>query len=224
MKFELDPLPYSYADLEPVIDAETMALHHGKHHAAYVAGLNLSLESAPFLAELPLEKVLLNADSAPVATRAAIRNMGGGHFNHAFFWQCMSPKRAAPASGPLATAIMSNFGSWDGFTERFEGAGARHFGSGWVWLCVNTEVGDRLEIATLGNQDTWIGSPFRGLLTCDLWEHAYYLKYRNRRPEWLKQWWQLVDWQGVAKRYESILDTIARDRSGDKRRGGTRMY
>ena len=205
--FRLPALPYGYADLEPVIDGDTMILHHDKHHEAYVEGLNRALASAPSLAGKDLVRLLEDLDAAPPSVRMAIRNMGGGHFNHCFFWRCMNPRRAGSVPGSLRTSLVTTFGSLQGFMDRFAEAGSRHFGSGWVWLCVNTAQGNRLEIVTLPNQDSWIGSPLRGLLTCDLWEHAYYLRYHNRRADWMKEWWQVVDWQAVDERYRAVMES-----------------
>jgi Fe-Mn family superoxide dismutase len=204
-EFLLDSLPYGLAELEPVIDAETMALHHDKHHRAYVDGLNAALKSAPNLAGRALDDVLSQSSSAPAEVRAAIHNMGGGHLNHAFFWQCMSPRRGGAIPVSLSREINMTFGSVNAFMQEFKLAGTRHLGSGWVSLCVKQGPAPHLEIATFANQDTWIGSPRRALLTCDVWEHAYYLKYRNRRADWLDQWWQVVDWQAVEARLESVV-------------------
>jgi Fe-Mn family superoxide dismutase len=214
-EFVLEELPYGIADLEPVIDAETMALHHDKHHRAYVDGLNLALKSAPGLAGRDLEDVLANITSAPAAVRVAIHNMGGGHLNHAFFWRCMSPRHGGAIPLSLSRALTAAFGSVDAFMRDFKAAGTRQFGSGWVSLCIDQSSVPRLEIATFANQDTWVGSSRRPLLICDVWEHAYYLKYRNRRAEWLDQWWQVVDWQAMDARYQhwiqmdAVMDTAA---------------
>jgi superoxide dismutase, Fe-Mn family len=202
-QFILPDLPYAVSDLEPVIDAETMLLHHDKHHRAYVDGLNVALQSAPALKELKLEDVLSRAASAPPEVRTAIHNMGGGHLNHSFFWQCMSARHGGAVPAELARALTAAFGSVDAFMREFKSAGTRQFGSGWVSLCITKTAKPRLEIATFANQDTWIDSPRRALLSCDVWEHAYYLKYRNRRADWLDQWWQVVDWQAVEARLHS---------------------
>jgi Fe-Mn family superoxide dismutase len=204
-EFSLDSLPYGVADMEPIIDAETMALHHDKHHRAYVDGLNAALKSAPNLAGRNLEEVLSQSASAPAEVRAAIHNTGGGHLNHTFFWQCMSPRRGCAIPASLSRQINTTFGSVNAFMQEFKAAGTRQFGSGWVSLCVRQGPEPHLEIATFANQDTWIGSPRRPLLTCDVWEHAYYLKYRNRRADWLDQWWQVVDWQAVEARLERFV-------------------
>ncbi len=201
--FLLEDLPYGISDLEPVIDVETMALHHDKHHRAYVDGLNLALKSAPGLADRDLEQVLSNVGGAPAEVRTAILNMGGGHLNHSLFWRCMSPKRGGNIPTSLSKELAAAFGSVDTFMQEFKAGGTRQFGSGWVSLCVNQSGKPRLEIATFANQDTWIGSPRRALLICDVWEHAYYLKYRNRRADWLEHWWQVVDWDAVQARFET---------------------
>jgi Fe-Mn family superoxide dismutase len=205
-EFLLDSLPYGVADMEPVIDAETMGLHHDKHHRAYVDGLNAALKSAPNLAGRNLEEVLSELASAPAEVRAAIHNMGGGHLNHTLFWQCMSPRRGGAIPASLSREISTTFGSVNAFMQEFKAAGTRQFGSGWVSLCVGQGPAPHLEIATFANQDTCVGSPRRALLTCDVWEHAYYLKYRNRRADWLDQWWQVVDWQAVEARLERFVE------------------
>jgi Fe-Mn family superoxide dismutase len=204
-EFLLDSLPYGVADMEPVIDAKTMALHHDKHHRAYVDGLNAALKSAPNLAGRNLEEVLSQTANAPAEVRAAIHNMGGGHLNHTFFWHCMSPRRGGAIPDSLSRDINSTFGSVNAFMQEFKAAGTRQFGSGWVSLCVRQSPEPHLEIVTFANQDTWVGSPRRALLTCDVWEHAYYLNYRNRRADWLDQWWQVVDWQAVEARRERFV-------------------
>jgi superoxide dismutase, Fe-Mn family len=213
-QFVLAELPYSYSALEPAIDAETMKLHHDKHHRAYVDGLNHAVSEAPALSGLTIQDLLREVRQAPSLHRTDIHNMGGGHFNHNFFWSCMSPARAGEMPRSVAKALAAEFGSTENFMERFLAAGVHQFGSGWVWLCVNEAANQGLEIVTFANQDTWVGSPLRGLLTCDVWEHAYYLRYRNRRADWLKQWWQVVDWQGVEERFHNAMDWTAGTESG----------
>ncbi len=198
MAFELPALPYSYDALEPYIDTETMHLHHDKHHAAYVNNLNAALQGHPF-ANLPVEEVVRRLNEVPEQVRTAVRNNGGGHVNHTMFWQIMTPGGSKTPTGELATAINAKFGSLDAFKTAFNDAGVKRFGSGWAWLILN-KSGD-LEITSTANQD----SPFMDgtfpVLGNDVWEHAYYLKYQNRRPEYLGAWWNVVNWDEVAKRY-----------------------
>ena len=199
MAHTLPPLPYAPAALEPHIDAQTMEIHHGKHHNAYVTNLNAALEKAPELASKSLEDLLRNLNSVPEAVRTAVRNNGGGHWNHSLFWPSMSPNGGGAPSGKLAEAINSAFGDFEKFKEAFNAAGAGRFGSGWVWL---VNEGGKLAITSTPNQDNPLmdGKP-APLLGNDVWEHAYYLKYQNRRPDYLKAWWNTVNWAEVEKRY-----------------------
>ncbi|MEO5815423.1 MAG: superoxide dismutase [Gemmatimonadaceae bacterium] len=199
MAHTLPPLPYSFDALEPHIDAQTMEIHHDKHHNAYVTNLNAALEKAPELADKPLEALLKDLNSVPEAIRTAVRNNGGGHFNHSQFWQTMGPGAGGAPTGRLADAITSAFGDFDKFKEQFQAAGAGRFGSGWVWL---NNDGGKLSISSTPNQDNPImdGKP-APILGNDVWEHAYYLKYQNRRPDYLKAWWNVVNWAEVAKRF-----------------------
>jgi Fe-Mn family superoxide dismutase len=199
MAHTLPPLPYSFDALEPHIDAQTMEIHHGKHHNAYVTNLNAALEKAPELADKPLEDLLRDLNSVPDAIRTAVRNNGGGHFNHSQFWQTMGPNAGGAPTGKLADAINSAFGDFDKFKEQFQAAGVGRFGSGWVWL---SNDGGKLSISSTPNQDNPImdGKP-APILGNDVWEHAYYLKYQNRRPDYLKAWWNVVNWAEVAKRF-----------------------
>ncbi len=199
--FKLPDLPYSYGALEPVVDEETMKLHHDKHHRAYVDGLNEALAKHPTLRGSTVETLLRDGGRVPEDIRTTVHNMGGGHYNHSLFWKCMTPD-AGSLDGDLRKAIDSTFGSIDKFQAAFEAAGQKQFGSGWVYLVANSAHGFALEIVTLPNQDTPLNVRRVPILACDLWEHAYYLKYHNRRPDWLKAWWQVVDWQAAGARLE----------------------
>jgi Fe-Mn family superoxide dismutase len=196
--YTLPPLPYAFAGNEPHIDAATMELHHDKHHAAYVTNLNAALKDHGQLAGLKLEELLAKLPEAPEAVRTALRNNGGGHANHSMFWQIMGGKGGAP-TGEVAEAITRDLGGFDKFKTDFNGAGARVFGSGWVFVTVD-RVG-KLALTSKPNQDTPLMEGQRVLLGNDVWEHAYYLKYNNRRPEYLAAWWNVVNWQKVAERY-----------------------
>jgi superoxide dismutase, Fe-Mn family len=199
MPFTLPPLPYPTNALEPHIDAQTMEIHHGKHHAAYVNNLNAALEKAPELQGKSLDDLLKNLSTVPESVRTAVRNNGGGHWNHSMFWQIMSPTGGGAPTGKLADAIKSTFGDFEKFKEQFNAAGGSRFGSGWAWL-VND--GGKLSIVSTPNQDNPImdGKP-APILGLDVWEHAYYLKYQNRRPDYMKAWWNVVNWPEVAKRF-----------------------
>jgi Fe-Mn family superoxide dismutase len=199
MAHELPDLPYDYAALEPHIDEQTMRLHHDKHHATYVTNLNKALEGTEW-ADKPIEEILANLDAIPEDKRTAVRNNGGGHANHTMFWEIMGPGGGGEPGGGLADAIASAFGGLDGLKEKVNAAGAARFGSGWAWV---VKDGGSLAVTSTPNQDTPImdgGSPILGV---DVWEHAYYLKYQNRRPEYLAAWWNVVNWDAVAKRFES---------------------
>ena len=200
MPFTLPPLPYPANALEPHIDARTMEIHHGKHHQAYVTNLNTALEKAPEHANKPIEQILSGLNSVPEAVRTAVRNNGGGHWNHTLFWEIMGPKAGGTPGGKLAQAITSSFGDFEKFKEQFAAAGAGRFGSGWVWLLND---GGKLSITSTPNQDNPImdGKPPGSiLLGLDVWEHAYYLNYQNRRPDYIKAWWNVVNWKAVEKR------------------------
>jgi Fe-Mn family superoxide dismutase len=199
MAFEVPPLPYAPNALEPHIDAQTMSLHHDKHHQAYVDKLNAALEGTEH-ADKPIEEIIANLDAIPEDKRTAVRNNGGGHLNHSLFWPTMSPDGGGAPDGDLAAAIDSAFGSFDAFKEQFEAAGVGQFGSGWAWLVVD---GGTLAITSTPNQDNPISDGKSPLLGNDVWEHAYYLKYQNRRPEYLKAWWNTVDWPAIQARYSS---------------------
>ncbi len=196
MPHELPPLPYPHDALEPYIDAQTMQLHHGKHHQGYVTNLNAALEKAPKLQGAPLEELIRGLNSAvPEEIRTAVRNHGGGHVNHSLFWRLMKPKGGGAPTGAIGDAIKSTFGSFDSFKERFNDAGMKRFGSGWVWL-VRSRDG-KLEVLSTPNQDSPLIDGHTPLLGNDVWEHAYYLKYQNRRNEYLAAWWNVVNWDEV---------------------------
>jgi superoxide dismutase, Fe-Mn family len=197
MAYEVPPLPYDYAALEPHIDEQTMRLHHDKHHQAYVDKANGALEGTEW-ADKPIEEVIANLDALPDDKRGPVRNNGGGHLNHSLFWESMSPDGGGAPSGDLASAIDDAFGSFDAFKEKFEAAGVGQFGSGWAWLVLD---GGSLKITSTPNQDSPVTSGATPLVGNDVWEHAYYLKYQNKRPDYLKAWWNVVDWDKVAERY-----------------------
>jgi superoxide dismutase, Fe-Mn family len=199
MAYEVPPLPYDYDALEPHIDAQTMQLHHDKHHQAYVDKVNDALAGTEHEGK-PIEEVIRNLDAIPEDKRGAVRNNGGGHLNHSMFWETMSPNGGGAPEGELASAIDEAFGSFDAFKEQFEAAGVGRFGSGWAWLVVD---GGSLKITSTPNQDNPVTDGQTPILGNDVWEHAYYLKYQNRRPEYLKAWWNTVDWNKVAERYSA---------------------
>ncbi|MFN8201498.1 MAG: superoxide dismutase [Solirubrobacteraceae bacterium] len=199
MAYSVPDLPYPYDALEPHIDEQTMRLHHDKHHQAYVDKANGALEGTP-LADKPIEEVIADLGAVPEDKRGAVRNNGGGHLNHTLFWESMSPNGGGAPSGDLAAAIDSAFGSFDAFKEQFEAAGAGQFGSGWAWLVLD---GGKLAVTSTPNQDNPVSQGKTPLLGNDVWEHAYYLKYQNRRPEYLKAWWSVVNWDKVAERYSA---------------------
>jgi Fe-Mn family superoxide dismutase len=200
MAYELPELPYAKDALEPHIDATTMEIHHGKHHQTYITKLNAALEGHDELSSKSIDDLIANLDEVPESIRGAVRNNGGGHANHSLFWKLMGPGAGGEPAGKLAEAIQSTFGSFDAFKEKFEAAGAARFGSGWVWLIKN-KAGD-LEITSTPNQDSPVMTGDTPLLGCDVWEHAYYLKYQNKRPDYLKAFWNVVNWSEVASRFE----------------------
>jgi len=205
MAFELPKLPYAFDALAPHIDARTMEIHHGKHHNGYVTNLNKALDGQGGLQGKSLATLLGNLDAVPDTIRTAVRNNGGGHFNHSLFWSVMGPGKGGQPKGALADAIASAFGSFDGFKEKFSGAAATRFGSGWAWLGV--QDGGKLCVCSTPNQDNPL---MKGLVDCtcrpilglDVWEHAYYLNYQNRRPDYIAAWWNVVDWDAVAARFQ----------------------
>ncbi len=198
MAFELGKLPYAVDALEPYIDAQTMTIHHDKHHQAYVTNLNAAIEKHPELAGKSLEELLSDLNAIPEDIRMAVRNHGGGTWNHNMFWEIMGPKMGGAPSGELTRAIESAFGSFDAFKAEFEKAAATRFGSGWAWL---VKKGDGLAVVSTANQDTPVSDGAAPILGIDVWEHAYYLKYQNRRPEYISNWWNVVNWDAVAERY-----------------------
>ena len=195
--FTLPELPYAYSALDPVISEDIMRLHHSKHHQTYVEKLNKALQKANELQDRSLADLLTNLDHLPESVRTAVRNNGGGHYNHSLFWQCMAPDAGGKPTGRLAEAIVAKYGSVDEFEQKFSSTALGVFGSGWVWLMPN------LEIIALPNQDTPMalgkGEPLMGL---DVWEHAYYLDYKNKRDEYIKNWWQVVNWPFIESRYQ----------------------
>jgi len=201
MPFTVPALPYASDALEPSIDKMTMEIHHGKHHAAYVTNLNKALESAPDLGNKTVEELLANNCAiVPEAIRTAVRNNGGGHSNHSLFWTLMAPGAGGPPVGNLAQAITGAFGGFDAFKEKFAAAAAGRFGSGWAWLL---KKGDSVEITSTANQDSPIMEGRFAVIGLDVWEHAYYLKYQNRRPEYVGAWWNVVNWKEADKRFNS---------------------
>jgi Fe-Mn family superoxide dismutase len=201
MPFTLPALPYAPDALEPHIDKMTMEIHHGKHHNAYVTNLNKALESAPNLASKSIEELLANnCGIVPEAIRTAVRNNGGGHINHSMFWQIMGPGKGGSPVGNLASAINAAFGSFDTFKEKLNAAGVGRFGSGWAWLL---KTGSGVEITSTANQDSPLMEGRFPVIGVDVWEHAYYLKYQNRRPDYLNAWWNVVNWQEAEKRFNA---------------------
>jgi Fe-Mn family superoxide dismutase len=201
MSFTLPALPYATDALEPYIDKLTMEIHHGKHHNAYITNLNKALESAPELAGFTIEQLLAdNCAAVPEGIRTAVRNNGGGHYNHSMFWQIMGPGAGGEPTGALADAINASFGSFSAFKEKFQAAGATRFGSGWAWLVGS---GSQLQIVSTPNQDSPVMEGKTPIMGVDVWEHAYYLKYQNRRPDYLAAWWSVVNWSAAADRFQS---------------------
>ncbi len=205
MSYSVPPLPYDYDALEPHIDEQTMRLHHDKHHQAYVDKANDALQGTE-LDGNPVEDVLANLSSLPADKQTVVRNNGGGHANHTLFWESMTPDGGGEPTGELADAIASAFGSFDAFKEQFEANGVGQFGSGWTWLVLD---GGELKLEKSANQDSPILEGHTPLLGNDVWEHAYYLKYQNRRPEYLKAWWNVVSWDKVAERYAAATPAHA---------------
>jgi superoxide dismutase, Fe-Mn family len=199
MAHEVPPLPYDYTALEPHIDEQTMRIHHDKHHAAYVTNLNAALEKHPDLQGKSIGDLLKSVNSVPEDIRPAVRNNGGGHANHTMFWEIMGPAKGGAPSGALGDAIKSTFGDFDTFKKQMNDAGVKRFGSGWAWLI---DAGGKLVIESTANQDSPIMEGKKPILGVDVWEHAYYLKYQNRRPDYLNAWWNVVNWDAVAKRFK----------------------
>ncbi len=206
MAYELPPLPYAKDALEPHIDAQTMEIHHDKHHAAYVTNVNKAIAGKADLESKTVEQLISNLSAVPDDIRGAVRNNGGGHANHSMFWKLLGPKAGGAPTGELADAIKATFGSFDELKAKMEAAGATRFGSGWAWLVVN---GGKLEVCSTANQDSPImgkaiaGCEGKPVLGIDVWEHAYYLKYQNRRPDYLKAVWNVINWAEVAKNYSA---------------------
>jgi Fe-Mn family superoxide dismutase len=198
MAHELPPLPYDFDALEPHIDAKTMEIHHDKHHQAYVTNLNAAIEGTEW-AERPLEELLTSLDSLPEDKRTPVRNNGGGHWNHTFFWQIMGPQGGGAPSGDLSSAIESAFGDLETLRAQVNDAGVKRFGSGWTWLV--RDSGGSLTVLSTPNQDSPVMEGQTPILGIDVWEHAYYLKYQNRRPDYLEAWWNVIDWDAVGRRF-----------------------
>lgn len=197
MAYELPKLPYAYNALEPHIDARTMEIHHTKHHQAYINNANKALESAPDWAAKPVEKLLREVSAAPDSIRQVLINNAGGHANHSLFWQIMGPGKGGEPKGPIAEAINSAFGGFAGFKEKFADAATKRFGSGWAWLVI--DGGGKLAIESTANQDSPLMQGHTPLLGLDVWEHAYYLNYQNRRPDYITAFWNVVNWEKVAE-------------------------
>ena len=206
MKYEQRPLPYPFDALEPHIDARTMEIHYTKHHAGYVAGLNQALEQCPEFRDKPLEDILSNVRMLPEDHRQQIRNFGGGHLNHALFWEIMGPGCGGEPTAELADQISASFGSVSLFRKRFAQEAIARFGSGWVWLALNHA--DRLEILSTPNQDSPLMLGYRPILGLDVWEHAYYLKYQNRRADYVEAWWNVVNWARTGEMYAQRIDRV----------------
>ena len=200
MAFEVPPLLYDYNALEPYIDTQTMQLHHDKHHTAYVNNLNAALQGQPQLASWTAEDLLKRINEVPENIRTAVRNNGGGHVNHSMFWLIMKPNGGGDPTGELASAIQQTFGSFDQFKAAFNDAGVKRFGSGWAWLVLDRN--GNLQVISTANQDSPLMDGMYPVMGNDVWEHAYYLKYQNRRPEYLSAWWNVVNWDEIARRYQ----------------------
>ena len=198
MAYSLPSLPYAYDALEPHVDKMTMEIHHTKHHQAYINNVNKALEGHPDLANKPIDDLMRGLASVPEAIRTAVRNNGGGHSNHTLFWTIMGPNAGGAPGGELAAAINGTFGSFDNFKTQFANAGATRFGSGWAWLCHDK---GKLALESTANQDTPLSEGRTPILGLDVWEHANYLKYQNRRPDYIAAWWNVVNWNEVAKRF-----------------------
>jgi Fe-Mn family superoxide dismutase len=204
MVFELPLLPYAFDALEPYVDTMTMQIHHGKHHAGYINKLNKALERHPDLAEKPLEGFLADLEEIPADVRLAVRNYGGGHYNHTKFWSAMSPNGGGEPKGKLIVAIENEFGSFSVFKEAFSSAAASIFGSGWTWLGAKD---GKLYVISTPNQDTPMTEGLTPILGIDMWEHAYYLKYQNRRAEYISNWWNVVNWEEINRRFDQTRQT-----------------
>lgn len=217
MKHTLPPLPYYHASLEPYIDARTMTLHHGQHHASYVANLNSALADSPELHERTALWLLLHLDQVPQDIRTAVRNNAGGHVNHGLYWRAMAPGTHGKPVGALADAIKRDFGSFESFKTRFVEAGSKLFGSGWVWLARAQQEDGGLEICTTPGHDNPQMDGRFPILVNDVWEHAYYLKHEDRRGDYLKGWWAIVNWEEAARRFEQSDQAVEQDEAGKGR-------
>jgi Fe-Mn family superoxide dismutase len=202
MPFELPPLPYATDALEPHIDAQTMNIHHTKHHGGYVNKVNAALEKHPELQQKSIEELMLLLNTIPEDIRTAVRNNGGGHANHTLFWQIMSPDGGGTPTGDLANVMNQTFGSFEGFKEQFSSTASGHFGSGWAWLALNPT--GQLTILSTPNQDSPLAQGMQPILGLDVWEHAFYLKYQNRKAEYISAWWHVVNWNKVAEMYKRV--------------------
>ncbi len=198
MAFELPPLPYDYNALEPYIDTQTMQIHHDRHHGTYVTNLNNAVKDAA-VADWSLEQLISKLNEVPDSIRTAVRNNGGGHLNHTMFWEIMAPHGGGAPTGELATAIEQSFGSFDQFKAAFKDAGVKRFGAGWAWLVLDKS--GKLQVTSTANQDNPLSDGLYPVMGNDVWEHAYYLKYQNKRPDYLEAWWNVVNWNAVASRY-----------------------
>jgi Fe-Mn family superoxide dismutase len=203
MAFELEPLPYAYNALEPYIDEETMHLHHDKHAQAYVNNLNAAIQNAPEFGNIDIEDLMRRINDVPENIRIAVRNNGGGHANHSMFWKIMTPNGGGNPTGPIADAINQAFGSFDAFKAAFNDAGVKRFGSGWTWLVADRN--GKLSVISTANQDSPLMDGLYPIMGNDVWEHAYYLKYQNRRPDYLNAWWNVVNWDEINRRYQKAL-------------------
>jgi superoxide dismutase, Fe-Mn family len=199
MAYDLPPLPYDYNALEPYIDEETMHLHHDKHHQAYINNLNTALQGQSQFENMAIDELIRNLNTVPETIRTAVRNNGGGHINHSMYWQIMKPNGGGEPTGDLANAITSAFGSFDQFKAAFNDAGTKRFGSGWAWLVIGND--GKLAVTSTANQDSPLIDGQYPVMGNDVWEHAYYLKYQNRRPDYLAAWWNVVNWDEIAKRF-----------------------
>ncbi|MBU0635975.1 superoxide dismutase [Candidatus Micrarchaeota archaeon] len=202
MEFELPKLPYEYKALEPFIDEKTMQIHHDKHHQAYVDRLNAAIAEKKEVKGKSIEELLAQLDQVPSEIRTAVRNNGGGHYNHSLYWEFMTPNSKDTPQGKLSEAITKNFGSFEAFQKRFSNAAATQFGSGWTWLVENA---GKLEVVSTSNQDSPLSEGKTPILCIDVWEHSYYLKFQNRRPEYIENWWNVVNWKKVEEQYKKSL-------------------
>ncbi|MDP3889371.1 MAG: superoxide dismutase [bacterium] len=202
MNHTLPPLPYDYGALEPYLDALTLEIHHAKHHQAYVDNFNKTIANYPDLQTKPIDQILKSLDTVPKEIRTGVINFGGGYYNHSFFWQVMKKNGGGKPNGKVGTAIDATFGSFDAFQEQFNTTSKTLFGSGWAWLCADNEK--KLVIVPTLNQDCPLSRGFTPLLCLDVWEHAYYLKYQNRRPDFINAWWHVVNWDQVEEHYQEV--------------------